>query len=277
MNAVVPVPASAVSSLRGAAEALWEPVAARQPGFTVEVLAQIDSTNSELMRRARAGQTDAVLLVAEHQLAGRGRLGRDWQSEAPAGELAAMGVLPSLTFSLGLALPDCDLSGLSLAVGLTVARSLHPDLRLKWPNDVLLQGRKLGGILIETAQVDGVRYLVIGVGINLLPRPAAGLRLAPAALNEVLPQCSAASALQALVPPLVEAVQRFAGQGFAAFHAAYHALDALYGQPVQTSAGLAGVARGVDASGALLLHTEHGVEKISSAEVSVRATPPEAA
>ena len=94
------------------------------------------------MRRARAGRLEPVLLVAETQTAGRGRLGRQWHSGARAGEV--------LTFSLGMPLRMADWSGLSLAVGVSVAQSLHPSLQLKWPNDVWLQERKLAGILIET-------------------------------------------------------------------------------------------------------------------------------
>src|SRR5450830_805677 len=99
------------------------------PGFAVEVLAQIDSTNSELMRRARAGRLEPVLLVAEQQTAGRGRLGRQWFSEEGA---TSVGAQASLTFSIGLPLAPADWSGLSLAVGVSVVQSLHPDLRLKW-------------------------------------------------------------------------------------------------------------------------------------------------
>src|SRR5207253_10851626 len=96
-----------VEEVKWHGETSWQAVAPLLPGFTVEVLPEVDSTNSELMRRARAGQTDPVLLVAERQTAGRGRLGRGWRS-AP-GE--------SLTFSLGLALTPADWAGLSLAVG----------------------------------------------------------------------------------------------------------------------------------------------------------------
>src|SRR6478735_3053431 len=123
------------------AEAIWEAVAPILSGFTVEVLPQVDSSNSELMRRSRLGQSDPVLLVAETQTAGRGRLGRQWQSQAG----------DSLTFSLGMLLRPSDWAGLSLAVGVTLADALHPDVRLKWPNDLWLADRKLGGILIETA------------------------------------------------------------------------------------------------------------------------------
>ena len=104
--------------LRWPAEAIWEAVVPQLPGFTVEVLPTVDSTNTELMRRARAGQSDPVLLVAEQQTAGRGRLGRAWRSQPG----------DSLMFSLGLPLAPADWSGLSLAVGVSVAESLQPVL-----------------------------------------------------------------------------------------------------------------------------------------------------
>lgn len=250
-------------TIRWPAEAIWEQVAPLLPGFTVEILPEIDSTNTELMRRARAGQPEPILLVAERQTAGRGRLGRDWQSDTDAG-------LATLTFSLGLPLRPADWSGLSLAVGLAVVQSLHPALQLKWPNDVWLEDRKLAGILIETTSVGDVRYAVIGIGINLQPRAADGLRTPPAALVELLPESDAPSTLAAIVLPLVRAVQAFEAQGFGALRHAFHARDLLYGREVLCTDGTTGTARGVDASGALLVHTASGLQKISSAEVSVR-------
>ena len=138
------------------------------PDWLIEKRDEIASTNSELMGRARAGDTRPTLLVAKHQTAGRGRLGRQWQ-DRPG---------DALMFSLGLPLNPVNWSGLSLAVGLSIANSLDPEHRfklgLKWPNDLWLgpmsQPRKLGGILIETAVLAGVahasRYVVVGVGIN---------------------------------------------------------------------------------------------------------------
>lgn len=246
-------------TLRWPSESIWEAVAPDLPGFTVEVLQQIDSTNTELMRRVRAGQLDPLLLVAESQTAGRGRLGRDWQSDES-----------SLTFSLGLPLEMADWSGLSLAVGVSVATSLHPDLQLKWPNDVWLQDRKLAGILIETASVGAMRYAVIGVGVNIAAREARGLSTAPASLQELLPGIDAPQTLQRLAAPLVEAVKRFEVLGLAPFLEMFHARDALAGRDVTLSDGTAGQARGVDGSGALLVHTSAGLRKINSAEISVR-------
>jgi BirA family biotin operon repressor/biotin-[acetyl-CoA-carboxylase] ligase len=256
-------------TIRWQAEAIWEQVVPLLPGFTVEILPQIDSTNTELMRRARAGQTEPTLLVAERQTAGRGRLGRDWQSDTQDG-------LATLTFSLGLPLQPADWSGLSLAVGLAVVQALHPALKLKWPNDVWLDDRKLAGILIETTSVGNVRFAVIGIGINLLPRDSAGLRTPAAALQELVPQVDAPNTLEALVLPLVRAVQAFEAQGFAGLREAFHTRDLLYGREVLCTDGTQGMARGVDASGALLVHTASGLQKISSAEVSVRPVPPAA-
>ncbi len=250
------------------AEAIWEAVAPILPGFTVEVLPEVDSTNSELMRRARLGQADPVLLVAQQQTAGRGRLGRQWQSQAG----------DSLTFSLGLLLAPADWAGLSLAVGVCLADALHPDIRLKWPNDLWLADRKLGGILIETASTvagepGAARYAVVGVGINLAPRPPAGLSTPPAALRELLPAADAPTALLAIAEPLVRTLQAFETFGFAPFQARFNARDVLRDRTVTLSDGSSGTAHGVSESGALLVHTAHGMHAVTSSEVSVRPAP----
>lgn len=251
-------------------EAIWEAVYPLLPTFSVEVLPEIDSTNTELMRRARAGQLDPILLVAERQTAGRGRLGRTWVSAASSGQEP----IASLTFSLGIALEPQDWSGLSLAVGLSLAQSLHPSIQLKWPNDLWWKDRKLGGILIETASVGAQRYAVIGIGLNIhTPTAAPGgeaWRTPPASLNDVLPGVEAPDVLQQVVLPLVKCLQRFEVQGFAPLQADFQTRDLLLGRELECSDGVLGTGRGVDASGALLVHTAAGLRKISSAEVSVR-------
>jgi BirA family biotin operon repressor/biotin-[acetyl-CoA-carboxylase] ligase len=247
------------------AESIGQAVLPVLPGFTVEVVAEIDSTNTELMRRARAGQLEPVLLVAQRQTAGRGRLGRAWEST---------GAGASLTFSIGLPLAPADWSGLSLAVGLSVAQSLHPALQLKWPNDVWWNGRKLAGILIETARVGNVRYAVVGVGINIAAPDGQGLRTPPAALTELLPSLDAGAALARVVLPLVRCLRAFEAQGFAPLQSAFLARDALFGCEVECGDGVVGTAQGVDSAGALLVHTAAGLRKIASAEVSVRPLSP---
>ncbi len=250
------------------AEAIWEAVAPWVPGFSVEILPEIDSTNTELMRRARAGRAEPVLLVAESQTAGRGRLGRDWRS-APG---------TSLTFSLALPLAPADWSGLSLAVGLSLARSLHPDIGLKWPNDLWWQERKLAGILIETASVGAARQAVIGVGVNMAPPlQSEGLRTPAAGLRELVPGIDASAALLRLAAPLVRTLKTFETAGFSPFLAGYRERDLLQGREVVLSDGVHGLAQGVDATGALLVHTAAGLQRVTSSDVSVRprtdATP----
>ncbi len=253
------------------AEAIWEAVVPMLPGFSVEVLPQIDSTNSELMRRCRAGRTETVLLVAEHQSAGRGRLGRPWHS-APGS---------SLTFSLGLTLAPGDWSGLSLAVGVSLAERLRAigatGVGLKWPNDLWLGWAKLGGILIETAGLGADRYAVVGVGINVgasggaLAEPAGGAaqEVPPVGLQSVT-QASAPQVLGAVVPALVRDLMRFEREGWPAFAQRFAALDLLKGRPVQLSDGREGLACGVGAGGALRLQTPAGLVEVGSGELSVR-------
>jgi BirA family biotin operon repressor/biotin-[acetyl-CoA-carboxylase] ligase len=255
-----------VLTFAGASEAIWEAVSPLLPGFTIEVVPELDSTNSELMRRARGGLTAPVLLVAERQTAGRGRLGRTWHSgvEDPTA---------SLTFSLGIALAPSTWAGLSLAVGVSLADALHPAIRLKWPNDLWLHDRKLGGILIETggfAEQGARRYAVIGVGINIAPRLVAGASTPPAWLNELLPDIGPGQALLRVAAGLVSGVQAFETFGFEPFQARFFARDALRDRPVILSDGTAGTAHGVSETGGLLVHTAGGMAVVTSSEVSVR-------
>ncbi len=272
-------------------EALWRQLEPLLPGLTVELLDSVDSTNTELIARARSSagrrQADALpaLLVAEHQTRGRGRQGREWQSSRGA----------SLTFSLALPLAPASWSGLSLAVGVALADALDeidtpgsvPRLGLKWPNDLwlldapasALLGRKLAGVLIETAAVGNKRLCVVGVGINVLPLRAPGaLSSGHAALSELVPPRSAAQALHAVAAPLVRALLRFQAEGFAPFMPAYARRDLLLGQAITTTLPELphGVAQGVDDSGALRVRdtaTPPQTHLISSGEVSVRLAP----
>ncbi|SER22496.1 biotin--[acetyl-CoA-carboxylase] ligase [Giesbergeria anulus] len=273
--------------LRWPAEALWEAIAPQWPGFTVEVLPSIDSSNTELMRRARSGQYDPILLVAEEQTAGRGRLGRQWQGQPG----------DTLMFSLGLPLAPRDWSGLSLAVGVSVAESLQPvlppagssqpRLSLKWPNDLWLCNshgeRKLGGILVETASFvapqtqvvpmhtsPATRYVVIGIGLNLRPPDHSGLSLPAAGLQEIDAHIDAPAALLRVVPPLLAMLQAFEHYGFGPVQARFDLRDALQNRSVVLSDGQTGTAHGVGEDGALRVMTAQGMQCITSAEISVR-------
>lgn len=254
-----------LDALQQALEQAW-------PGLVLEWVPEIASTNMELMRRARAGQTQPVLLAAQRQTAGRGRLGRDWQSAQQADDAQA-----SLTFSLGLPLAPKDWSGLSLAAGVSVAESLDPQgdggVRLKWPNDLWVRTCKLGGILIETASMAGesaLRYVVIGIGLNIGERPATDMRTPPAWLRQWQPGATPLDALRALAPALVEEVRRFEHQGFVPVGPRFAARDALAGLEVNLSDGRSGRCEGVGHGGELLVRTDRGLEAITSSEISVR-------
>ncbi len=258
-------------ALNWPAEAIWEKASALLPAFNVEVLPTLDSTNSELLRRARTGRTEPTLLVAEHQSAGRGRRGRDWQALPPG---------QSLSFSLGLPLAPKDWLGLSLAVGVALAEALptQPPVQLKWPNDLWWCGRKLGGILIETVHLGEQRHVVIGVGLNIRTPQVQGATVAPVGLAEAAMGLSAPDALALLVLPLLRSVKAFEGLGFAPFQARFAARDALRGQRVEVVAqpGVAhegdwqGQAQGVDEQGALCVQVAGGLKRVVSSEVSVR-------
>lgn len=299
-------PPPAPQHLRWDAEALWQTLAGELPGLSVEVVARTDSTNSQLLERARAagGRRDlpvtqpgelatgeppsprgrravdahACLLVAEQQTQGRGRLGRPWQS-GPVGA--------SLTFSLSLPLAPPDWGGLSLAVGLAIADALddHSRIGLKWPNDLWLKdadggGRKLGGVLIETLAVGAHRMVVVGVGLNIAPQTITQpLATGFACLQELDPTLDAPLALNRIALPLVRALLRFEAQGFdAELQTRYAGRDLLRGHEVITTApGVEhGIADGVNERGALRVRTsDQTLHEVASGEVSVRiAAPP---
>jgi BirA family biotin operon repressor/biotin-[acetyl-CoA-carboxylase] ligase len=275
--------------LRWGVRALWTQLAPLLPGLAVEVVESAPSTNSELLARGRVASapgsvgrrqadTQPCLLVAERQLAGRGRLGRSWTSEPGA----------SLTFSLALALGPRDWSGLSLAVGVALADALQmmaavtsPRVALKWPNDLWLldgratDGRKFGGVLIETLAAGERRLAVIGVGINVAPL-SGPLPSDPArrgCLQEIAPHATAPAVLGAVALPLVQALQTFERDGFAAFAERFAAFDALRDEAIETSDPRcpAGTAHGVDGQGGLRIETAAGeLRTIHSGEISVR-------
>lgn len=236
--------------------------------MNIEFVSSIDSTNSELMRRAATGDYNTVCLVAKEQTAGRGRLGRAWLSDEH-----------SIMFSLGLPLAPADWSGLSLAVGVSIAESLHPSIQIKWPNDLWVDGQKLAGILIETTAIKDAptahRYAVIGVGINLAAPPAArtqavlDAKAAPIGLRELIPQITPESTLERILLPLVEAIQNFELYGWKPYAARFSKRDALQGLSIKVSSGIAGKYAGISDHGALMLQTSTGLQAIISHEVSV--------
>jgi BirA family transcriptional regulator, biotin operon repressor / biotin---[acetyl-CoA-carboxylase] ligase len=240
-----------------------------------EVHESLDSTSDRLLaaRALPPGRFDACL--AEFQSAGRGRRGRRWV--APF----ASGLCLSVSWSYRDA--PATLGALSLAAGVAALRALRrlgvESAALKWPNDLVHADRKLGGILIDLrGEAAGPAYVVVGVGINVrLPRAAREALAAEGVAATDLAEIGAAAERNALAAALVAelflALGEFGARGMAAFADEWRAADALAGRPVSVLHGgrqLEGVARGVDADGALLLESEGRERRIVSGEVSVR-------
>lgn len=242
--------------------------------FDVDALDECDSTSSELLRRADQGAPAGTVIVADRQTAGRGRRGRTWLS-APA---------DSLTFSVlwRFTGPAWQLAGLSLAVGVALARALDDlgarGVRLKWPNDVLLERdgdfAKLAGILVELTSDRRGTQAIIGIGLNLRP-PAADLPQPAAGLTEAMTQpADRHVVLAGILVALGEVLAAFAVDGFAGLKAEWSERNAWQGQAVQlvgeAGEALAGTCLGADDDGALLLETSIGVQRILSGDLSLR-------
>ena len=242
------------------------------PGWRVEVVPVAASTNDLVRRRAESGEAEGLVVAAEHQTAGRGRLGRRWETPPGAG----------LTFSVLLrprVAPD-RWPWLGLLAGYAVLRALagHADgVALKWPNDVLVSDRKVAGILLERLAAQGAA--VVGVGINVstteaeLPVPTAtSLALATGRAPD------RSDLLAAVLSSLAEeytAWQRPGGER--ALRTAYLAACATLGRPVRvdlpTGPPVTGRATGIDAQGRLVVATASGEQAVGAGDV-VHVRPP---
>ncbi len=243
-------------------------------GFAFQVHERLDSTNSHLLSLAQQGAAHKSVVAAEMQVDGRGRRGRAWHAQLGRG----------LTFSLlwRFQRPLTALSGLSLVVGLALARCLRrlgaDAVAVKWPNDVLLGDGKLAGILIETqGDVLSGASAVIGIGLNLAVTPeiARQAGVPVASLNQALTRLPERNdLLLAILHDLDSDLRRFDAEGFAPFADPWVRLHAYQDQSVAIHGanGLVrqGRALGVDLAGALLLETAEGVVAIHSGEVSLR-------
>lgn len=239
----------------------------------VDVVSRIDSTNSELLRGIRV-QSAPRALLAESQQAGRGRRGRSWTAEY-GGSLC-------LSARLSFAQPVAGLSGLSLAAGLSVVDVLGQQYgipaMLKWPNDILLDDRKAGGILVELAGDPlGPCEVIIGIGLNLALSAAVGSRI-DQPVSDLQSGCGFVpdrnELTVAVLAGLATDLRLFEQQGFDAFQERWSARDALLNRPVTLDLGSVtrqGVARGVDAQGRLLVDGAEGRLAWASGDVSIRA------
>lgn len=256
------------------ADAVLQHLGHTADAYTLHILDSVESTNTALMAAALAGAADGTVFCSEHQYAGKGRRGRQWHS-VPGG---------SLTFSTlwrfdnGLQ----SLAGLSLAVGLAIARAVnrhssHP-ARLKWPNDVLVDYRKLAGILVEVqGDMNGAAFAVVGVGLNVHLNAAQrdAVDQAVVDLAEMGVTVGRNLLLADFLRELHAVLTLFRQHGFAALRADWLALDAYAGKPVALSLPDArtvhGIASGVDETGAFLLRdAASSLVPYSGGEISLR-------
>jgi len=257
-----------------------------------ERVAETGSTNDDLLARVRAaaalGATAFApcLLVADRQRAGRGRHGRHWHATPAA----------SLTFSIAWTSPRSDLSGLSLAVGCALADAIDVPGRplrigLKWPNDLWLvdapsagvddlgsprdpfaarpEGRKLAGILVETAPLGRGRVAVIGVGINIRAQDVADAASGVACVAEIDAEATPETTLARVAPALFAALRSFDTAGFSAFVDRFAARDVLRGRRVCGSGAhgeVEGIAAGIAVDGSLCIDTATGAIAVASGE-----------
>lgn len=239
---------------------------------SLEILREVDSTNARLL--ALPVLPGPVACLAELQTAGRGRRGRDWH--------APFGASLCLSLAWPFAQAPRGFGGIGLVAGVAVADALaqlgYEGVGLKWPNDLVVDGAKLGGLLVESrGEAGGQTRAVIGIGVNwrvardaldgLVDQDWTDLASLPAAL----PDRSVLAA--ALLNGLVVALDEFSNRGFAAFRARWQARDALHGREVEVrleNERVSGRAVGIDEDGALRVQAADREYRFTAGEVSVR-------
>lgn len=246
----------------------------------LHIAQDLGSTNSYLLdlpKRTAAvldGNTTPCLdiCLAERQSAGRGRRGRHWHSPFAANIYLSM----RREFSQGMS----ALGGLSLVVGIAVAETIQAlgvsAVRLKWPNDIRIDGSKCGGILIElSGEAGGPCHVVIGIGLNVFMQAGtADIDQPWTSIAQHAPLVKRSALAASLIAAIDQALRRFDQCGFSAFVERYQALDEFTGKAVRIlglNEALEGIVSGVDEHGALRLQTATGLRKVHAGEVSLRA------
>lgn len=242
-------------------------------GRRLECFETTDSTNVQAARLAREDAAEGTLVLAERQTQGRGRLGRRWVSPARVNLYASFVLRPRLA--------PADAPQLALVAAVAVARALTPlapgRVAIKWPNDCLLDGKKVAGILTEMdAEVDRIRAVVLGIGVNL----NAPARAFPAELRSIATSVQLATGVlvdrprfaAALCATLEDVYDRTVRDGFAVIAPEWESYSCLTGRRVTIDCGgrrSEGTVRGIDATGRLVLDGATGEERIMAGDVSI--------
>lgn len=238
----------------------------------LEVLLNTESTNSYLLDKASDHMGKRYAVLSEKQESGRGRRGRTWVS--PFGKNIYLSMLWSFGGGIG------SLEGLSLVIAIAVERTLTElgvdDAKLKWPNDVYLNNKKLAGILLEVSgEYSGFCQVVIGIGlnVNLSEFDAENIDQPWAQLSEHLKDADRNLIASALIENLIKAIEKFDKHGFASFKEYWTERDAFLNKEVDLilpNLTRSGISKGVNGKGELLLQTEMGLETINAGELSLR-------
>lgn len=235
-------------------------------------LSETGSTNDEAIERARQGAAQGLVVGADRQRAGRGRRGRPWLAEAGHALLVSALLRPQV--------PPVDAGLLPIVVAVGVAEALGSGAGIVWPNDLLIGGRKVAGILCEmSADQEGVAWAVAGIGVNVRSAPALDdARWPPGALSDVGAPPARADLLVDLLASLGRRHAEWVGGDAQSVLDAYAERDALAGRQVVVSLGdeeVAGLCAGTDALGRLRLSTRSGERLLGAGEVvSVEGHPP---
>ena len=236
----------------------------------LEIHSVIESTNTELVHRGQKISIDGHVIATEMQTEGRGRRGRSW--------IGAFGRNIALSIGMRLARPPTSVGSVSLVVGLAVVEAIENacdvKVMLKWPNDVLLDGRKIAGILIELTRAVKPVEIVIGVGLNVgeSPEIATSGALPSASLAEYSANVDRNPLLARLIDQIVSHCREFEKSGFAVFRDRWVARDSFMDKSVSVDGDtkLEGVAQGVANDGALLVKTAEGTVRVIGGDVTVR-------
>ena len=237
----------------------------------IEVLWSIDSTNSHLMKKANEPLDGYRICLAEQQVSGRGRRGRSWIS--PFGSNLYMSVARKFPRS------GADLEGLSIVVGIEIAKVLKlsgvDDVGLKWPNDVILQGGKVAGILVEIGPpTEDSFYVVVGIGVNTRLSREDSLQIdQPHSTLEGVVDFSRNNLAGDIIQNVVSGLERFVEHGFAPFASEWDEYNLFRGKQVIVHLGdtiVEGEDAGIDARGNFRLSTENGVKTFNAGEISLR-------
>ncbi len=232
----------------------------------VSIAAEIDSTNDRAKEAARNDAPHGTIFIAESQTKGRGRQGRSWIS--PPGENLLLSIV------VRLHRPATRLTTIPIVTGLALAEVVKravgdaPIVGLKWPNDILVDGKKIAGILVESVGKLEDPALVVGIGLNVHSRSfPEDLRATSIALHSALPP-NRATVLIDLLGALDRDLPLAAGRGLSPFATRLAAADHLRGREVRSDAGTSGIARGIDDDGRLIVEDSQGtLHRWSSGEV----------